>query len=316
MNNKHWKSDRFVGYMILVIFMLGFNSFAEKVLYYSEKGGIMWVEKSRLETLKKREMKQVENKKKRHEASYELTTAGKRAKDHKTYYRVGLKYFFDNDYNEAFRYFKNAYKLKRDPKYYLFMAKCYRKLDKPGKMLHILNNILRFHKESDVADDALFEMALYYEMGHDYQKAIDKFRLLTEQYPYGTSIANHKEFRVVAREQITIMESEVDRLFKIAGITKGTLDTRLKWLQKKFKLQVTGSPDKKTMEILLKIQSRIEERKKKAAEQRHLRERIKKWSIAGLSALLVQMFWAFATTVGIKESRKRIEVMQKTLEQA
>ncbi len=294
------------------------QAFAEKVMFYSEKNGIMWVEESQLADLQRNDslpaVKEKESAAAKSAAAATDPLARARSKDPEVFYKTGQRYFFAGDYAEALRYFENAYQLRRTAEYYLFIAKCHRKLNEPRRMLFVLDAIMQFYPNSEVADDALFEMALYYEMNRNYQAAIDRFKQLAEQYPYGTSITTNQEFRNVAREQIEIMKNELDSLLIVAGLAEGTVSSRLRDWQEINGLPATGFPDQKTVASLIQVRTEREEEAREAVFQREQFLRLRRIAIVGMGAFFLLWIWSLAVSKDLKNCRQRLETMRKTVE--
>lgn len=281
-------------------------------MYYSEHNGIMWVEESKLEEVKRTDKAGLLKKKK--ESGAEKARSKRKQKNYQTYFITGKRYFYEGDYVEALRFFENAYKLKKNPEYYLFIAKCHRKMENPKRMLTVLDGIQKLYPESDVADDALFEMALYYLTAFDYEKAAALFKKLTEQYPYGTSITNKQEFRAIAREQILIMEQEVKSLLRDIGLKKGSAEKRLTYMQKRLKLEQTGRPDLKTMTALRNLREKMERIKKQREKRKIIRAENLSRIYFSLGILGFCALWSLLTYRSLKNKNRRLVSMEKSLE--
>ncbi len=285
--------------MILYVFFSVNYVYAEKVLFYSERNGIMWVEKSELEKVKRMDRLPVKKQEKykkdiKREVSRLQARAGvadRMKKDHKSYFEVGKKYFLTKNYKEAIKFFGNAYKIKKEPKYYLFIAKCYGELNKPKKMLKALRYIIKKFPQSDVADDALFGIAYFYQNNGDYNKSIEKYKQLAEQYPYGVSVISNLNFRTIARKQIRAMEHEVDYLLKLAKLHKGTIAERLKKVQKENNIRVTGVVNATTLKALKNVKVKSNNNNSKLIN----------FISISIMLLLVNLIWALFLYKKIKQ---------------
>jgi TolA-binding protein len=99
------------------------------------------------------------------------------------YFRSGLEYFSNGDFNNALKNFNYADSLSRSPLYKLWIAKALRRMEKHQQMIALLITITTDIDSSDVADDALLEMAIYYKSINDYEKSLQMLTRLIEQYP-------------------------------------------------------------------------------------------------------------------------------------
>ncbi len=312
-----------IGFGIIACILAAHTVLAEKVMFYSEKQGIMWVEKSQLAEIQRQDslpsakVKEVPamapgSASAPVQAKEPLPPA--QSKDPDVFYKTGQRYFFDGDYAEALRYFDNAYQLDRKPEYYLFIAKCHRKLGEPRRMLFVLDAIMQLYPQSEVADDALFEMALYYEMSHNYQGAVDKFKQLAEQYPYGTSITTKQEFRDVAREQMEIMKNELNNLLTMAGLADGPITTRIKDWQEMNGVPATGLWDQKTVMSLINVRLEREKAEAKIAAQKIEMARLRRIGSAGLAVFVLIWIWCFGVGKAIKSRMAHMDTMLRTVE--
>jgi tetratricopeptide (TPR) repeat protein len=83
-----------------------------------------------------------------------------RRKDPPTiYFMSGLEYFKNGDYDRALKNFRHADSMGRKPVYRLWMGKAYRQLGQTNEMIDIMKQIIARDPESNISDDALFEMA-------------------------------------------------------------------------------------------------------------------------------------------------------------
>lgn len=275
----------------------------------------MWVEESELDMIKRNDAAPPPSAVKKKEMPPEAPSrAEKMSRDHASYFKNGKRYFFEGDFQEALRYFENAYRLVHKPEYYLFMAKCHRKLGDTKRMLFVLDAILQLYSESSVADDALFEMALYYETEHDYTKAITKYKQLAEQYPYGVSITNNQEFREISREQISLMEKEINQSLELAGIKGGSIESRLLKVQKKYSLPQTGLPDQRTLQRVADFQNKIETAKKQKERKKAVIGKCRRIAELGIGIMLLLLIWTWVTSGAVRDRKKSVQILKRSTE--
>jgi len=235
---------------VLILFL---SIYAEKTLVYDEEKGIIFLEKDAYKP-KKEEKKDIDAKKQdvktiQNRGSTDIHLH--REKDPpELYFKSGLEYYKNEDYKNALKNFKYASDREIKPKYLLWIGKTYRQLDKSIQFFSVLERIVKDYPESDVADDALFEMAFYYQKTDDYRMAIQIYKQLTEQYPFGTSFSNREEFLDVSRREIRRMRGEMISSLKLLGIQGETLSDAYKIFQKANSLKVTGEGDSQTVKAI------------------------------------------------------------------
>jgi tetratricopeptide (TPR) repeat protein len=152
---------------------------AERVLMYDEERGIVFVDKNEQDQQKQKPRQE-------HVAPMlprQAPSAQKKGDIHvgrkkdppDLYFKSGLQYFRNGDYLAALKNFTYARAADPQPQYFLWMGKTYRQLEQYDKMMSIMQEILKRYPESDVADDALFEIAFYYQKNDDYDRATEKY---------------------------------------------------------------------------------------------------------------------------------------------
>jgi tetratricopeptide (TPR) repeat protein len=229
------------------------------------------------------------------------------------YFESGLEYFRNRDYQNANKNFEFAYKRSGKPAYLLWAGKALRQLEHYAGMLKHMKEILRRFPESDVADDALFEIAFYYQKSYDYDSASIMYAILTEQYPFGLSYSNGEEFREVSRDQRRLMRAEMASTLRILGFDSDQPEENFRAFQKSLGLAVTGNADRKTV---TRIRSVYHEKINAETQSEKMARRILKWKyVTGViaSALLINaavMAFAFVRT---GEQKARVVALSKTL---
>ncbi|KMQ51813.1 hypothetical protein CHISP_1309 [Chitinispirillum alkaliphilum] len=175
---------------------------------------------------------------------------GREKEPPEAYFNTGLKFFMSGDYHTALEKFSHANTLDPQPHYLLWMGKCYRQVGQTEEKLKIMRTILERYSESDVADDALFEIAFHFQSNNEYYLATRKYRQLAEQYPYGVSFLSEENFLKIAREQIRFMRAELLNILSSLGYSGQRLEEILIQFQNEEHLPETGNPDKITVEKL------------------------------------------------------------------
>lgn len=102
-----------------------------------------------------------------------------------TYNRIGDCYFIKRDYRNAARYYDQAYsKNTYDPDYALYQkALCQGLLQEQEQKISSLRTLLQTFTESDLSDDACYELGRTYERINQPQAAINSYNELLQKYP-------------------------------------------------------------------------------------------------------------------------------------
>jgi len=266
---------------------------AEKVMVYDEEKGIIFVEKGADGKIvqPKQDYPSKSPAPKPKDGSQASTAAPRpasarddihldRAKDPpELYLKSGLEYFKNRNYESALRNFTHADSVDPKPEYTLWVGKTQRQLGRFDRMLFTMQRILSVYPESDVADDALFEIAFYHQSTGNYDSAIALYTKLSEQYPFGTSYSNGEAFRDIAKEQRQAMKAEMVSTLKLLGIPGDEAPDLYTAFQKARGLPITGRADRETVQAV------------KAAHQKYLEEEAEK---AQLSVRLARhQAWAY-----------------------
>jgi len=255
----------------------------EKVLMYDENRGIIFVDKNG-----KPEQDRPARQKTPREAggaeAQKRTAAqtrtmggldihvGRRKDPPELYFKSGLQYFKNGDYMNALKNFTYAHTADPKPHYYLWMGKAYRQLEQYDKMMEIMEEIRNKYPDSDVADDALFEIALYYQKDDDYDMAIQKYTELAEQYPFGVSFADGEEYLEISRRQRQLMRAEMVSALKVLGFEGATIADAYREFQKKNGLPADGRPTKETVRaIKAKYQQKLQYDARQTEQKEHIR---------------------------------------------
>ncbi len=307
-------------FLIITIFII--SSYAEKILVYDEEKGIIFVDKEAQEAEKKE--KKIEKKKKPVQKTKVKKTVIKkvpkedihlnRKKDPpELYFNSGREYFKNGDYKNALKNFKYVVDKDLKPEYLLWIGKTSRKMDKPSQMFSIMKRILDDYSESDVADDALFEMAFYYQKNDEYHQAMEKYKQLAEQYPFGLSYSSGQEFLEISRTQLRWMQDRIMSDLKYLGIEGLTLEDVYKQFQEEYDLKVTGKGDQETVRtIKATYTKKIKEEEQRAASLKQLNESLLYVYIAG-GVLLLNLLIILSMFSKIRQNYKQLFLLKDIL---
>jgi tetratricopeptide (TPR) repeat protein len=130
------------------------------------------------------------------------------------------------------------------------MGKTLRQLHKVDRLLFVMNRIVTIYPESDVADDALFEIAFCYQTNNDYERAMKAYTKLAEQYPFGTSFSNGESFRDLAHKQCQVMRADMISSLKMLGYQGDDLESIYREFQKNNGLAVSGLGNIETIQAI------------------------------------------------------------------
>ena len=187
-----------------------------------------------------------------------------RKKDPPTlYFLSGQEYYKNGDFTHALQNFNYADSVSPNPVYQLWVGKAYRSLGQPEKMLAVMDAIVKKHPESDVADDALLEMAVYHQNSDDYEAAARLYEQIAEQYPFGVSYTTGENLIDVVREQRKQLNAQLNTMLAKMGFTNDDVSVNLAGFQKSNHLTETGLADKATVQLIKKTYAGRLERDKK-----------------------------------------------------
>jgi tetratricopeptide (TPR) repeat protein len=299
--------------------------FAERVLVYDEEKGIVFVDNDapREKTVASKPARDLLREKpviKRSEAASPLGNLvdpsiirGKKKDPSSVYFESGLQYFRAGNYQDALRLFVYADSTDPQPKYALWVGKTYRRLGRTEQQLFIMKKILNIYPDSDVADDALFEIAFYYQAAGDYDKAAKTYTQLTEQYPFGSSFSNGEDFRDVAKKQKQMMRSEMISTLRILGYNGSEAEDLYSSFQQSKGLPVTGMGDQKTVSaIKAEYSDFLKNEDKKAARRVRMAHYIN-WTTALGCFTLVFAGIMLAVRISATGRKKHVTALIRTL---
>lgn len=223
--------------------------YAEKVIAYDPVKGIIFIDKNEDEKQKKISHSSSVSQKQRKSSSVDLHI-GRKKDPPDLYFKSGLEYFQNGDYKNALKNFSYVDSVAPSPQYMLWKAKTYRQMGDFDKMLFIMQQIIENFPDSDVADDALFELALHYQKIDDYERASLLYTRLTEQYPFGLLFSTGEELLKIAREQKKLMRAELINLLSILGFSEDELIANIRSFQKSNNLEITENADQNTVQMI------------------------------------------------------------------
>jgi tetratricopeptide (TPR) repeat protein len=203
------------------------------------------------------------------------------------YFTSGLEYFKNADFAHALQNFQYADSVDPKPLYRLWVGKTYRQLGEPRKTLSIMETIVKNHPECDVADDAQFEIAVYYENRGDYDSATTQYALLSERYPFGESYSTGEKFIDIARDRRTSMRAEMNNMLAILGYTSEDIAANFTAFQKDNGLKETGIADLSTVQAIKKTGKKMLDREQLREQNELLAKRYLTWAeVAGAVGLM------------------------------
>jgi hypothetical protein len=231
------------------------------------------------------------------------------------YFESGLQYYQTEDYANALKNFRHAAeRMPRKPEYRLWIGKTYRQLDHNDRMLATLRELVETFPECDVADDALFEIAFYYQQSDHYDSAFQVYARLAEQYPFGVSFASGEQFLDISRDQRRRMRARMLSTLKLLGYDGETLEEAYRHFQEANDLPVSGRGDRTTVRAIFEQhRRRVDEEERQASEAKHARTR-RKWLLAFNAAALLSLTATAAARVRLHHLRRHLATLSETLE--
>ncbi|MBN1579019.1 MAG: tetratricopeptide repeat protein [Chitinispirillaceae bacterium] len=279
---------------VMAVLLCGFiMSFAEKELRYDPEKGIIFVEKQSGAPTTPSTPEEHERTPSKESIQRPAQTTRKggsdihvgRKKDPpELYFKSGLEYYKNNDFTNALKNFSFADSVDHRPEYRLWMGKTLRSLGRIDDMLKTMIDIIKNKPGCEVADDALFELALHYKLTDDYDKATELFSQLIEQYPFGQAYSTGEELREIAREQRRLMRAEMINLLTILGFIGEDLPTGYRNFQKVNKLPITEVGDQQTVRAIKEQHRRHVEKEEMKSTQKARLDRYQVWILGAIAA--------------------------------
>lgn len=297
------------------------NASAEKVLMYDEEKGIIFLDKDApQETPSHAAAPRPETEKpmikKSASLSRDVDTSlirGKKKDPSEAYFESGLQYFKAANYDEALRLFLYADSTDPQPKYALWVGKTYRQLGKTDRHLFIMHKILDTDPESDVADDALFEIAFSFQVADDYDKAAKTYTQLSEQYPFGTSFSNGESFRDISKQQKLAMRSEIVTTLRLLGYNGTEIEDLVSSFQSARGLPASGLCDQKTVRAIKTDYKEFQKNEEKAAALRLRRAAFMKWAVGLCCFSVIAGVVMIGIRVSASSKKRQLAVLEQTL---
>jgi tetratricopeptide (TPR) repeat protein len=286
--------------------------YAEKVIVYDSIKGIIFLDKSEAEKQKKKARSSSVTQKQKKQNSVDLHI-GRKKDPPELYFRSGLEYFQNGDYKNALKNFSYADSVAPSPQSMLWKAKTYRQMGDFNKMLFIMQQIIENFPDSDVADDALFELALHYQKLDDYERASMLYTRLAEQYPFGLLFSTGEELREIAREQKKLMRAELINLLSILGFSGDDFTANIRNFQKRNHLEITGNADQKTVQMIRARHAEfLNEEQKHLLEQKN-RKKSSLMLLGAAAVSVITLVLLILLQLKIKAKKQHISELKKIL---
>jgi tetratricopeptide (TPR) repeat protein len=164
------------------------------------------------------------------------------------YFFSGLQFYSDSNYQAALENFTHAASLHDAGRYQLWIGKTQRSLGNDSIMLARMRLILETWPDCEVADDALFEMAWYYQQQQNYARAQELYIRLIEEYPFGRAFSSNQRFSDFAKKQLARMHGKTAAMLYALGYdTAMAFSTMVEKAQQNMGLEPHGRLDAHTM---------------------------------------------------------------------
>lgn len=311
-------------YSFIILIMLTFSVYSEKVLVYDEEKGITFVDSEELKgnkkkssvTKKKSTPKAATTKKVKQVSKPKAKTdlhLNRKKDPPELYFKSGLKYYRDKNYKDALKNFKHASAKSLKPEYLLWIGKTYRKLKQVDQMIQVMNRIADDYSESAVADDALFELAFHYQKNNYYSKAIKVYTRLAEQYPFGLSYSNSDEFLEISRKERQRMRGEILSSLRGLGIKADNLEEGYSKFQKKNNLKVTGEGDSLTVSMIKTNYKEISQNQDNVSKSMLSLEENLKWAITSGILFSIIVIMMIIMLIRLTRFKHEITLMIETI---
>ncbi len=272
-----FRNDAYTSFLILLLISGSFSYlFSQQGINYDPEKGIIFSDDNSAKHVPEPE-KNVESKKKHvprqqpsiaKPVSKNNTIHLNRKKDPpETYYKSGLEYFKNEDFPNALKNFSHADSFASLPLYKLWKAKTLRRLGNIPAMFRLLNEIATKYDNSDIADDALLELAVYYKSSNDYEKALETLTKLIEQYPFGISSATGEELTSIARDQRRLIRQEMINSLAIIGYQVEDLASAYREFQQNNRLKITGTGNVQTVSLIKKLHEQLLQKQDEESEK-------------------------------------------------
>ncbi|MBD3418619.1 MAG: tetratricopeptide repeat protein [Chitinivibrionales bacterium] len=323
----------FMSYLLVVLG--AFTLYAEKIMVYDEEKGIIFVEKDEVQAYKSKSSREKSgappaipkppepaNRKPSRRAPPAAPSKSSRKEDihvnrskdpPQLYFTSGLEYFKNQDFENALKNFMYADSVRPQPAYSLWVGKTLRRMGKYEQMMVTMNKIHNSYPESDVADDALFEIAFYHQTTGNYQKALDLYKKLAEQFPFGRSFSNNEEFREIAKEQRKSMRAEMITALNILGYSGDDLAAQYKAFQRDNNLPITGAGNQETIRAIKAAHSDFLQREADRAARQQQMKKHSLWGMIISGVLVINLLMILFQRTVIAGKNKQLASLSQLL---
>jgi tetratricopeptide (TPR) repeat protein len=299
------------------------TAFAAKELMYDPEKGIIFVDKNDAATVPSAAGEQrgrpVEKeplraaKRPAKSKSGSDIHVGRKKDPPELYFRSGLEYFKNGDFPNALKNFIFADSVDHRPEYRLWIGKTLRSLGRINDMLKTMIDIIKKEPDCDVADDALFELALHYKFADDYEKSMQLFSQLIEQYPFGLAYSTGEELREIAREQRRLMRAEMINTLSILGYIGEDLPTSYRKFQKENKLPITEVGDQLTVKAIKELHRRHLEQEEARSTQKLQLDRYSVWLYGAIAAGVLNISLLLLLLSKIQTRKRQLIELKKII---
>ncbi|HEX2958760.1 MAG TPA: tetratricopeptide repeat protein [Chitinispirillaceae bacterium] len=223
-----------------------------------------------------------------------------------TYYKSGLEYFKNEDFSNALKNFSYADSLTSLPLYKLWKAKSLRRLNNIPAMFRLLSEIATKNDNSDIADDALLELAIYYKSSNDYEKSLETLTKLIEQYPFGVSCATGEELPEIARDQRRLIRQEMINSLAIIGYQEEDLASAYREFQQTNGLKITGTGTVETVALIKQLHEQLLQKQDEESEQAREHEKYQWIMVVCISVFLSTFVLLIILRLTINSRKKHL----------
>jgi tetratricopeptide (TPR) repeat protein len=193
------------------------------------------------------------------------------------------------------------------------MGKTLRQMHKYDRLLFLMNRIVTTYPESDVADDALFEIAFCYQATGDYDKAIKAYTKLAEQYPFGTSFSNGESFRDLAHKQCQVMRADMISSLNLLGFEGDDLEALYRAFQKKRGLAESGLGDAQTVPAIKAAYNDYLSKESAKSQRQALIDKYRSAAIALAAVLFINLILMIVFNRKISAKSRQIASLTQVL---
>jgi tetratricopeptide (TPR) repeat protein len=173
-------------------------------------------------------------------------------------------------------------------------------------MFRLLNEIATKYDNSDIADDALLELAVYYKSSNDYEKSLETLTKLIEQYPFGTSCATGEELPAIARDQRRMIRQEMINSLAIIGYQEEELATAYREFQQKNSLKITGTGTVETVTLIKQLHEQLLQKQDEESEKTRELEKYQWIMVVCVVVVFSTLIMLFVLRLNINSRKKHL----------